>query len=72
MAGIGVEDQLGVSQMLEHEIRVAVGKHCAVAPAHDEDRLADPPQDLVLGIFGSTPASYRFGLLAQDRFPALG
>jgi len=70
MASVWIEDQPGVFQMLEHEIRVAVG-HRIVAAAHDQHRLVDAPQDFVVGVLGSAPAGHGFGLLAHDRFPAL-
>ena len=58
MASVGVEYQLGIFQMLEHEVRVAVGEHRIVAAAHDEDRLVNATQDLVVWVLGRAPASY--------------
>src|SRR5216684_6951783 len=50
VAGVGIEGHLRVIQMLEHEVRVAVGKHRVVAAAYDQNRLTDGAQNPVARI----------------------
>jgi hypothetical protein len=52
VASVRVKDQLSIFQMLEHEIRIAVGQHRIVAAAYDQDRLVDRAEDLIIRVFG--------------------
>jgi hypothetical protein len=57
--------------MLEHKVRVAVGKHRVVAAAYDQNRLTDGAQNPVARVFRGAPADERFRLLTHDRLAAV-
>jgi hypothetical protein len=62
MARVGIQDQLGVLQALEHEIRVLIRKHRVGTSADDKHGMFDPTQGGMLRILARTPLNQRFGL----------
>src|ERR1700676_486015 len=68
MPGVGIQDQLCILEMLEHEVRIPVGKHSVVAPTYHQNGLADGLENRVFGIFGCAPVNQCFGLWISDSF----
>jgi len=70
-AGVGIQDELRVSEMFKHEVGIFVGEHSIVAPADNKRGLSDGLKNRVRRIFQRTPVDQRFGLRVTHGLAAL-